>query len=83
VTVRMTAEIRTRANVLAAELQRRRTEKTNRFTPNSVFRVAIETFLERFQLTPEDHVNSEAELRRLVHARLGVSKRSKRPHEPS
>jgi hypothetical protein len=83
VTVPMTADMRTRANILAAELQRRRTEKTNRFTPNSIFRVAIKTFLERFQLTAEDHVNSEEELLDLVHARLGASKRSKRPDDPS
>jgi hypothetical protein len=78
VTVPMTAEMRTRANLLAAELQRRRTEKRVRFTPNTVFRVAIETFLERFELAPGDHVNSEEQLRRLVHERIGAQKRAKR-----
>lgn len=73
----MTADMRTRVNLLAAELQRRRTKKTRRFTPNSVFRVAIETFLDHFELSPGDHVNSEEELLRLVHTRLRMSKRSK------
>jgi hypothetical protein len=79
VTVPMTAEMRTQANLLAAELQRRRTEKRVRFTPNTIFRVAIETFLERFELAPEDHVNSEEDLLLLVHERITASKRTKSP----
>lgn len=77
VTVPMTAEMRTQANLLAAELQRRRTEKHVRFTTSTVFRVAIETFLERFELGPDDHVNSVDELRRLVHERITAQKRAK------
>lgn len=71
--VPMTADMRTRVNLLAAELQRRRTEKRVRFTSNTVFRVAIETFLDRFELTDSDHVNSEEELLRLVEQRLDRS----------
>ena len=78
VTVPMTAEMRTRANLLAAELQRRRTEKRVRFTSNTVFRVAIETFFERFELAPEDRPNTEDELRRLVHERIAAGRRTKR-----
>src|SRR5262245_36074719 len=48
--VKMAPDMRTRVTLLAAELQRRRTKKEHRFTPNSVFRVAIETFLEHFEL---------------------------------
>lgn len=77
VTVPMTAEMRSQASLLAAELQRRRTDKSIRFTANTIYQVAIETLLERFELAPEDHVNSKAELRRLVLARLG-SPRTKR-----
>src|SRR6185503_21122299 len=77
VTVPMTAEMRTRATLLAAELQRRRTNKSVRFTPNTVFRVAIETLFERFELSPGDHVNSEDELRRLVLERIASGNRSK------
>ncbi len=74
VTVPMTAEMRSQASLLAAELQRRRTDKTVRFTANTVYQVAIETLLERFELAPDDHVNSKAELRRLVLARLGSTR---------
>ena len=77
VTVPMTAEMRSQAMQLAAELQRRRTDKTVRFTANTVYQVAIETLLERFELAPDDSVNSKAELRRLVLARL-VATRTKR-----
>jgi hypothetical protein len=69
--------MRTQASLLAAELQRRRTEKSVRFTPNTIFRVAIETLLDGFKLTPNDHVNSEDDLRRLVHERLLSKKQSK------
>jgi hypothetical protein len=77
VTVPMTAEMRSQATELAAQLQRRRTDKSIRFTANTVYQVAIETLLERFELAPDDRVNSKAELRRLVLARLG-SPRTKR-----
>lgn len=59
VTVPMTAEMRTRASLLAADLQRRRTDRTERLTANSVFRVAIETFLERF--TAKDFAKASTE----------------------
>jgi len=65
----MTAEMRTAATLLAAELQRRRTDKSERFTANSVFRVAIERFLEDFKLAEGDHVNSERELLDLARTR--------------
>jgi hypothetical protein len=70
VTVPLTAEMRTRATLLAAELQRRRTDRTNRFTANSVFRVAIEIVLSRFELRPGDRIDSEEELLALVLERL-------------
>lgn len=78
VTVPMTAEMRTQANLLAAELQRRRTDRRVRFTSNTVFRVAVETFFEHFELAPGDRVNTEDELRRLVHERLASGRRVKR-----
>jgi hypothetical protein len=70
VTVPMTAEMRTRASLLAAELQRRRADKSVRFTSNTVFRLAIETFLERFELEGNDRADSEDDLRRLVEDKL-------------
>lgn len=78
VTVPMTAEMRTQANLLAAELQRRRTDRRVRFTSNTIFRVAIENFFEHFELAPGDHVNTEDELRRLVDERLGPGRRTNR-----
>jgi ribosomal protein L20 len=66
----MTAEMRTQATLLAADLQRRRTEKTVRFTANTLFRVAIEMLFESFELAPGDRVNSEEELRKLVLERI-------------
>lgn len=68
-TVPMTAEMRTAATLLAAELQRRRTDKSERFTANSIFRVAIERFLEDFKLEGDVHVNTERELLDLARAR--------------
>lgn len=69
VTVPMTAEMRTSASLLAAELQRQRTKRTERFTANTVFRVAISRFLEAFRLEEGDRVNSEAELLALTRSR--------------
>lgn len=66
VTVPMTADMRSRATLLAAELQRRRTARSARLTANSVFRVAIQSFLERFDLTQLEAVNSEEELLSLI-----------------
>lgn len=78
VTVPMTADMRTQANLLAAELQRRRTDRTVRFTSNTVFRVALESFFEHFELSPGDRANTEDELRRLVQARFSSGRRGKR-----
>lgn len=78
VTVPMTADMRTAANLLAAELQRRRTDRRVRFTSNTVFRVALESFFERFELAPGDRANTEDEFRRLVQARFDSGRRGKR-----
>ena len=78
VTVPMTAEMRTQANLLAAELQRRRTDRRVRFTSNTIFRVAIETFFEHFELDSGDHVNTEDELRRLIDERMSPKRRTTR-----
>jgi len=76
VTLPMTAEMRTRANLIAAEIQRRRSDKSVRFTPNVLIRVAIETFFEHFALDPGDYANSEEDLRRLVCTKLFEKKAS-------
>lgn len=66
VTVPMTAEMRTRAGLLAADLQRRRSDRSERLTANSVFRVAIQTFLDRFTARDFANVSTEEELRVMV-----------------
>lgn len=71
VTVPMTAEMRTRASLLAADLQRRRTDRTERLTANSVFRVAIETFLDRFTAKDFAKASNEEELLALAKDALG------------
>jgi hypothetical protein len=62
----MTAEMRTRASLLAADLQRRRSDRSERLTANSVFRVAIQTFLERFTAKDFANVSTEEELRAMA-----------------
>jgi hypothetical protein len=62
VTVPMTAEMRTKATLFAANLQRRRTTKSERLTANSIFRVAIQVALDAFQDEDVPSVNSEEEL---------------------
>lgn len=66
VTVPMTAEMRSRASLLAAELQRRRTDRTARITANSIFRVAIQVFLDRYEISSHPGVNTEEELLELA-----------------
>ncbi len=66
VTVPMTADMRSKATLLAAELQRRRTTKAARLTANSIFRVAIQNFLEHADLATLAAVNSEEELLELI-----------------
>jgi hypothetical protein len=62
VTVPMTWEMRAEAVAFAAELQRRRTDKSERITANAIFRVAIEVFLRTFKAPDVGGINSEAEL---------------------
>ena len=71
VTVPMTERARAKASELARELQRRRPDKSGRrITPNTVFRVAIEHFLEVFELRVDDLPSDEQELVRLVRERM-------------
>ena len=62
VTVPMTGEMRDAVCLLAARLQRSRTDKSERITANSVIRVAIRVLLAELNLAPEQPVNSEEEL---------------------
>ena len=62
VTVPLDAELRDGAESLAKELNRRRTEKGERITANTVMRVALRMMLETFDVDAVETVNSEQEL---------------------
>ncbi len=79
----MTAQMRNKASLLAAELQRKRSKKAERFTPNSVFRVAIQVLLESFRLERGDAPNSEGELLELVRRRLSREPPPQGPATPT
>lgn len=70
VTVLLDAELRDGAEALAKELQRRRTEKGERITANTVIRVALRLFLERMRSEDFDSANSEADLLAAVRRRV-------------
>jgi hypothetical protein len=62
VSVPLNAEIRDRAEALAKELQRRRTDKSERITTNTVIRVALRAMLDAFHLPEAAAINTESEL---------------------
>lgn len=62
VTLQMTAEMRDDLHYLATKLQRRKKNKEERITSNTVMRVAIQLLLDELKLKESDLVNSEAEL---------------------
>ena len=62
VTVPLSAELRDGAESLAKGLQRRRTEKGERITSNTVIRVALRVLLEHFGDDPDEVANNEEEL---------------------
>jgi hypothetical protein len=66
VTLLMSSEMRDRIEALAKELQRRKTTKSERITSNTVMRVAINAFLETFELRDGEVANTEEEFERLV-----------------
>jgi hypothetical protein len=69
--VRMTAQMNSEVGLLAADLQRRRTERSAaRITPNSVFRVPIQVFLDSYDLSVLSGVGTEEELLQAVRANL-------------
>ena len=65
VTVLLDPELRDGAESLAKELQRKRTEKGERITANTVIRVALRAMLEKFE-AGEVVVNTEEELFEVV-----------------
>ena len=73
ITLPITANMRGAATSLAAELQRRRTDKALRFSANVLFRTAIEVILDDFELGPDDRVNSIDELKSLLRSKLNTN----------
>lgn len=62
VTALLNADLRDRAEALAKDLQRRRTQKGERITTNTVIRVALRAMLESFQPSTIAELNTESEL---------------------
>jgi hypothetical protein len=69
-TLKMTAVMRDDLHYLARKLQRRRQNKDERITSNTVIRVAIQLILDELKLKDTDVANSEAELFSLVKKKL-------------
>ena len=66
ITLQMRSEMRDDLNDLARKLQRKKTDKSERITANSVMRVAIQSFLESFELKDSLAPNTEEELLQAV-----------------
>jgi hypothetical protein len=62
VTVLLNADLRDRAEALAKELHRRRTQKGERITANTIFRVAIRGMLDTFDPATAAELNTELDL---------------------
>jgi hypothetical protein len=73
VTLQMGPEMRDELNLLAAKLQRRKTDKTERITANTIMRVAIRVLLDEVDLGEGDIANNEEDLLRIVRAKLTES----------
>lgn len=74
VTVPLDAELRDGAEALAKSLQRRRTDKGERITANTVMRVALRVVLDSFDSRSVGVVNTEEELFQAVCAGLRPTK---------
>jgi hypothetical protein len=70
VTLQMSPEMRDELTLLAARLQRRKTDKTERITANTIMRVAIQMVLDEIDFGEGDIINSEVDLDRVVRAKL-------------
>jgi hypothetical protein len=75
VTVPLDPELRDAAEALAKNLQRRRTDKGERITSNTVMRVALRILLDGFDAASAGVVNTEDELYEAVSARFRNAKK--------
>jgi hypothetical protein len=74
VTLQMSPDMRDSLNLLAAKLQRKKTDKTERITANTLMRVAIQVLLDDGGLAEGEVANTEADLLRIVRKRLSRPK---------
>jgi len=72
VTLQISPEMRDEVERIARELQRAKTSKEERITPNTVMRVAIHLVTKYFQLGGGEAPNTEEELYKLVEGMLTV-----------
>lgn len=70
VTLQMPAAMRDDVNFLATVLQRRKTDKKQRITANTVMRVAIQFMLDEFKIRDGDVANTEEELLELTKRKI-------------
>jgi hypothetical protein len=66
----MTPQMRDEVNLMATKLQRRKTDKRERITANTLMRVAIQVLLDGFGLEEWDVANDEEELLQLAKSKL-------------
>jgi hypothetical protein len=71
VTVLLNAELRDAAESIARDLHRKRKQKGERITANTVMRVAIRTLFEIFDTPQAEGVSTEEELLDAVRAQIG------------
>ena len=70
VTLQMSPDMRDELNLLAAKLQRRKFDKSERITANTIMRVAIRIVLDEVDFGTGDIANSETDLLRIVRKKL-------------
>ena len=70
VTVLMSPDMRDRINSLAAKLQRKKSDKSERITANTIHRVALSVLLSNLKLEDSDAPNTEEELLELAQRKI-------------
>lgn len=66
ITLNISPEMRDKAEMLARSLQRKKNDKSERITANTIYRVAIKALLENKDFIDADSPNTEGELLELV-----------------
>lgn len=70
VSLPMTAQLRMQGEAAARAISNNRTIRSTRVTPNSVYRVAIQVFLERLDIGSLPPLNSESEMLQFFRSQL-------------